>query len=230
MEEVVKMLQDIQCQMMIQKQEFKEMAKDISNEIIVNINEKLLLMEGKCTFLEQKLEEQQKCLNHLEGIVKRKNLIFFGLKEEEKSYQQLIEIIINLINSKMCINSVNNDIEYVKRLGKYNNNTARPVLVTFTTVSKKIEILRKKKLLSGTNYYIQQDFPKNILAKRKELQEQLLQERGKGNNAIIKYNKIVVLENKSTDAKSDNNNITATSEIATQKHSKTQIKNKKKQR
>nr|XP_037871059.1 uncharacterized protein LOC119629404 [Bombyx mori] len=65
--------------------------------------------------------------------------------------------------------------------------------MTLTTVGRKIEILKQKKLLKDSNYYIKEDYPQNILEKRRMLQEQVKVERDKGNKAILKYDKIVII-------------------------------------
>lgn len=60
----------------------------------------------------------------------------------------------------------------------------------------KAYILKQKKSLKNSGYYIQEDYPLNILEKRKELQEQVRIEKEKGNLAIIKYDKLVILKKK----------------------------------
>ncbi|CAH0721442.1 unnamed protein product, partial [Brenthis ino] len=58
----------------------------------------------------------------------------------------------------------------------------------------KIQIQKTKKILNGTSYYIKEDFPKDVLIKRKELQTELKKERAQGKKAFIKYDKLVILE------------------------------------
>lgn len=42
---------------------------------------------------------------------------------------------------------------------------------------------------------MKEDYPKYVIEKRKELQEQLKIERGKGNTAILRYDKIIITKN-----------------------------------
>lgn len=70
----------------------------------------------------------------------------------------------------------------------------RPVIVTFLTLGIKINILNQKRLLNDTRYYINEDYPKYILEKRRQLQKQAIQEREKGNKVVIKYDKLVILK------------------------------------
>ncbi|CAH2096743.1 unnamed protein product [Euphydryas editha] len=85
------------------------------------------------------------------------------------------------------------EIEHANRIGK-NTGKIRPVVVTITTTSRKIEILKKKKSLDGTNIYLKEDFPPNVLQKRKELQEDLKRERESGKRVILRYDRIVTLK------------------------------------
>ncbi|CAH0727985.1 unnamed protein product, partial [Brenthis ino] len=96
----------------------------------------------------------------------------------------------------MKVDCQKGDIEYVSRMGKKSDKT-RPIIVTLTTMGKKIELLKNKKMLqnSGT-YYIKEDFPPEVLEERKKLNIQLQREREQGKKAYIKYNKLVILPEK----------------------------------
>ncbi|CAK1579776.1 unnamed protein product [Parnassius mnemosyne] len=85
------------------------------------------------------------------------------------------------------------EIEHVNRMGK-KSGKVRPVVVTITTTSRRIEILKKKKSLEGTNIYLKEDFPPSVLQKRKELQEDLKRERESGKRVALRYDKIVTLK------------------------------------
>ncbi|XP_046976383.1 uncharacterized protein LOC124542483 [Vanessa cardui] len=84
-------------------------------------------------------------------------------------------------------------------MGKYSGK-ARPVAVTVTTTSRKIELLKKKKSLEGTNIYLKEDFPPNVLQKRKELQEEFKREREAGKKVVLRYDKIVTLRPQKSEA------------------------------
>ncbi|CAH2089537.1 unnamed protein product [Euphydryas editha] len=90
------------------------------------------------------------------------------------------------------------EIEHANRIGK-NTGKIRPVVVTITTTSRKIEILKKKKSLDGTNIYLKEDFPPNVLQKRKELQEDLKRERESRKRVILRYDRIVTLKTRESE-------------------------------
>lgn len=175
-----------------QKMDMLEMKEDIKNTIINNINEKFSNLEEKNERLEKKAEEQSTALNNLERYIRRKNLIIFGVDEQEKSYHELEQIIIDLLNTHFNLRYNSSNIEAVRRLGK-KSDKIRPVIITFSTLGMKIDIQRNKKCLENTPYYLKEDYPLDVLNKRKELQIQLKKEKDSGKKAFIKYDKLIVL-------------------------------------
>ncbi|KOB70430.1 Endonuclease-reverse transcriptase [Operophtera brumata] len=80
----------------------------------------------------------------------------------------------------MALNCKETNIEEVKRLGMKDDGKKRPIVVTLNTLGVKINILKNKKKLDCTPYYIKEDFPPEILEERKKLSAQLLEERNNG--------------------------------------------------
>lgn len=87
------------------------------------------------------------------------------------------------------------EIENVRRLGK-KSNRPRPIIVTLTTVGRKIEILKNNKSLQETNLYVKADYTQSVLQKRKDLQEELKNKLKQGEKVILRYDKIISLEKK----------------------------------
>lgn len=186
--------------MMQQKIDMEDMKEDIKTTINNNIDEKFKNLEGRNEIIEQKLEAQTVKINNLERTLRQKNLILFGVAENERSYWDLEKEVLNILNSIHNIKCDSNSIEYLRRIGK-KGEKVRPIVVTFITMGLKIKILKNKKMLEqSTPYYIKEDFPPEILSKRKELQKEVNKEREQGRLAIIKYDKIVILKNKKEQA------------------------------
>lgn len=212
MEEIKMLLQNMQQEMIQQKTDMLEMKEDIKNTINNNINDKFKNLELKNEILEKKLEEQSAAINSFERYQRRKNLIIFGVEETEKSYHELEKITINLIKTHFNL-QYEKCIEAVRRLGKKSENP-RPVVITFCTMGLKIKIQENKKCLENTPYYIKQDFPADVLLRRKELQNQLKKEKELGNTAFIKYDKLIVLRNKTTQHATKKRNLSESPEAA----------------
>ncbi|CAG4934852.1 unnamed protein product [Colias eurytheme] len=206
MEEVMNMLRKIQSELDEQKTTILKSGERVTDQVTQNINglleEKFAILEGKYENLKEKLENQEKRLYFLEKQARQRNIVFFGLEETETSYLNLESNLIKFLNKYFSLEVDNRDIQEARRIGK-KGDKPRPITVTFSTLSMKVCILKQKKALKESGYYIQEDYPLNILEKRKELQEQVRIENEKGNLAIIKYDKLVILEKKK---ESTNNN------------------------
>lgn len=185
------MLLKIHEDMQEQKKEIKEMEEKILN----NMNDKFSAVENKYNNLEKILNKQEIRIDGLEKHIRKRNIMIFGVEETENSYVDLENIILQIINTVIGIPLLRAEIETVRRLGR-NDGKTRPIVLTLTTTGKKILLLKGKKKLEKTNYYIKEDFPPKVLEKRKELQPELQKARDEGKRAIIKYDKLIITENK----------------------------------
>ncbi|CAG4971201.1 unnamed protein product [Colias eurytheme] len=122
---------------------------------------------------------------------RKNNLVFFGIEEGKTSTEtELVDYIKDII-IEMGVHFEVFEINNIYRIGKKALNKNRPVVVSLTTTWKKHVILRNRPSLPvGIN--IKEDFPKEILEKRKQLQQQVEEEKKKGNIAFIKYDKLII--------------------------------------
>lgn len=195
MDDIKNMLISMQQDIKQQKQDMLEMKEDIKGTIINSLNEKFNNLELKNELLEEKIVEQSNKINNLERQCRRRNLIFFGVEETEKSYDELEEMVKNIINTYIKVSCDTYNIEAVRRMGK-KGEKVRPIAITFNTLGFKLKIQKNKHNLQNTSYYLKEDYPIEVLIKRKELQAQLQKEKDAGNTAFIKYDKIIILSNK----------------------------------
>ncbi|CAG9117731.1 unnamed protein product [Plutella xylostella] len=173
-----------------------EKMQESENRILLNINEKL---DAKICQLTEEMEhlknineENEKRLDILEKHSRQKNLILFGMKEKEKSYEELEILVKDTIRNTLNIDCDKNEIDFVRRIGKLTHDRPRPILFGLNTLGKKIKIIKSKKKLEDIGAYITEDYPRKILEKRKSLQSQLQDEINKGNKARIVYDRLVV--------------------------------------
>ncbi|CAG4913127.1 unnamed protein product [Colias eurytheme] len=195
MDEIKEMLRTMQEEMRQQKVDMLAMKEDIKDTINNNINEKFKHLETKNEQLEQKLESQKQKIDNFEKSLRKKNILIFGVEERETSYQELEKKVLDIINNTLNIKCEKHYIESVRRLG-IKSDKVRPIVITLLTMGMKIQILKNKKMLENSSYYIKEDFPLDVLNKRKELQREIAMLREQGKNAIIKYDKVVILKNK----------------------------------
>ncbi|KOB70892.1 Endonuclease-reverse transcriptase [Operophtera brumata] len=193
MEGIMEILKIIQNDLSSHKQEMRNMEQNITQSINSNINEKFTQLEAKTAELESKIIKQQETIDILEKQVRKKNIVLFGIEETEHSYSGLVTLVIDIVAKNMNIDCHRGEIEEVRRLGR-KSDKIRPVIVTFTNVGRKIDIIRNKKSLEGSHVYAKEDYPPKVLEKRKQLQEELNREREAGKKVVLRYDKIVELK------------------------------------
>lgn len=198
MEEILNELRKIRKDLDKQRNTIEKSSEKITAQVTQNLNnileEKFKLLDENYKNLKEEFVNQEKRLYFLEKEARKNNIIFFGIKETETSYSHLENNMINFIEEHFSQEIDRRDLQEMKRIGK-KGEKPRPITVTFTTLGTKINIIKKKKLLQNTDYYINEDFPQHILEKRKELQKQIKIERENGNYATIRYDKLIIRPN-----------------------------------
>ncbi|CAH2211688.1 jg22319 [Pararge aegeria aegeria] len=167
----------------------------ITSQITTYMNSKFEGLNKDLEDLRLELDNQEKRMSTIEKQNVQRNLVLFGVEEKERSYFQLQDIILNIINKQIGIKTEIFEIQCVRRFGSAGNKP-RPISVSLTTLGKKIQIIKNKKSLEGSNMYIQEEFPKRILEIRKDLKNKQKIEIEKGNIAYLKYDKLIVKNKK----------------------------------
>ncbi|PZC72845.1 hypothetical protein B5X24_HaOG210520 [Helicoverpa armigera] len=177
-----------QFQVLFEKMQL-EMAKQ-TNLIFERMDERLepLIKENK--IMKSKIEALEKKIDHLEKDQKKNNILVFGLEENEKSTQGLLQTVQNIIRADSKISIEKCDVSKIHRIGIKTENKIRPVVITFANYWKRIEVLKTKRHLK--QIYVTEDFPKDVLEKRRELKPKLIEERAKGKTAYLKYDQLII--------------------------------------
>lgn len=118
MEDFAKILKEIQIRLDEQRNELQNMKNNIIKSVNENVNEKFTALDTKYQQLEKMITEQQNNLNYQERFNRRKNVILHGVQEEEMSYHELKNIVVETLNTINKFKFETQDIEYVRRLGK----------------------------------------------------------------------------------------------------------------
>lgn len=89
---------------------------------------------------EQKIEEQERRIQTLEREIRKKNIIIYGVKEEENETEQIRKEKIKEVLKKIEIPiDISKEIQQIYRMGKQEviGGKSRPILVELTTEKKK---------------------------------------------------------------------------------------------
>jgi hypothetical protein len=102
---------------------------------------------------QQRTEERFRCLYEER---RKNNILIFGLHEGgEENYVETLETTVKFLRDTMGVEVSKENIDYLTRLGRRRGE--RPILVRFTSFSKKLEVLRNKKNLAGTKIRVDED-------------------------------------------------------------------------
>ena len=111
----------------------------------------------------------------------------------------LYPIFTNITNSysklKLAQDIVNNmQFERVHRMGvnSGNNDKPRNIVAKFTLFKDREIVRRARHELKGTKFYINEQFPKEIAAKRKSLQPKLREAVCNGKSAWLSYDTLFI--------------------------------------
>ena len=80
----------------------------------------------------------------------------------------------------------------VHRLGKYDATKTRPIIAKFCFFQDRELVRKSAKNLEGTQYSVSQQFPKEIQARRKELEPTLKKLKNEGKKAYLSVDKLYV--------------------------------------
>ena len=137
----------------------------------------------------QKVEaEQKERLLDLQCRQMRDNLIFYSIQDEvcaEKLYT-FFEKDLKLMSGRGI------KLDRIHRLGRYNPTKTRPIIAKFSYYPEREMVRKAAKNLEGTNFSISQQFPKEIMTRRKNLIPTLKSLKDAGHRAYISVDKLYV--------------------------------------
>ncbi|XP_041982324.1 uncharacterized protein LOC121735541 [Aricia agestis] len=166
-------------------QQTKIITASVTKCVMEALDEKLKAITEENTQLKARISTLEQKINVMDKEKRKYNLVFFGLKELGKPEAELVDYIKDIV-IETGIHLDSQEISNVYRIGKKDTNKNRPVIVSVTSMWKKHIILRNKNRFPP-GIFIKEDFPKEILEKRKQLQTQVIEEKKKGNVAYLKY-------------------------------------------
>lgn len=134
------------------------------NKQFVKLEDKLSEINNSMKSLNAKVESNSDAIacieakyDYVEQSLKKNALRFHGLAEAEG--ENINDIIITFINTKLKIPCNIRDIDYAFRLGRYDNSIVKPrtILVNFVQNIIRNEVFSAKKLLKNSQFTIFED-------------------------------------------------------------------------
>lgn len=177
----------------------------ITNDKINTIDERvegLEFAEGlsrdKLTQLEEQNEKLKDTISYLQSQSMRNNLVFCNIKENpDEKPLDTEEIIRHFMVEKLELAKEIVDqmkLERVHRMGakSRNANFDRKIVCKFNLFTDREMVRKKRHKLEQTNYYIHEQFPPEIVAKRKKLIQKLKDAKAAGKAAWLSYDTLYI--------------------------------------
>ena len=141
------------------------------------------------------LKKVREKMREIEDRSRRNNIRIEGLKENEReSWEDTERKVQEVFVNNLGLNNIK--IERAHRVGRRDGNGERPrtVVLKLLDFKDKEKVLSKRKKLTNTNIFINEDFCKETVEIRKSLMPKVKELREQGKYAIISYDKIVSRE------------------------------------
>jgi hypothetical protein len=131
----------------------------------------------------------EKVADDLEGRSRRNNLLFYGLeKGEGETQQDLEDKLTDLFTDKL---ELADDIE-MDRVHRVSSKPNSPVIARCTFYKDKVQILKAKKKLMGSNIFVGEDFSRGVREVRKKLSKFLKEKKDAGQRATMVFDHLLV--------------------------------------
>lgn len=143
------------------------------------------------------IKDQDQKIIQMEKEHRKKNIVIYGIKEtdEENEAGQRKEVKSIVVEQMKTELDPAIDIVDTKRIGMKHSGKNRPLLVELRSYSKKLEIMNMKKSLKESDIFIDEDLPKEIQQKRKQLLPYMKKAREGGEKAYLNYDKLKIGNN-----------------------------------
>ncbi len=151
--------------------------------------------------------ELRKSTVELDTYSRKENLVFDGIEEKEE--ENTWECLASILEQKLGIKDAKSiRIQWCHRLGRKSKDTVTPkkqsvstretsarprqVIVRFLCFQDRMKVWSSRRLLKGTNIFINEDFPKAIQTARRVLTPHLKVALSKDKTAFIRMDKPVI--------------------------------------
>lgn len=168
----------------------EELKQEIRN-LNLEIKQELDILKRENEEVKRENQHLKSRLKIAESQLKKYNLVFYGITEEENRIDE-IDSIVNLINEKIGVVCRFTDIRDYHRIGQKTQDKNRPIVIEFINYQLKVDILKNTKNLKGTRIFISKDYTPEEYGQQKVLRQNLKIARENNFTAQIKKNVLIV--------------------------------------
>lgn len=191
--EILKSISDINSEQTAQRATLAAVLQKVSNlETLLNTMNKSTCkidnFDTSLNVLKTSVADQSEKIVDIEDRSRRSNLIVYGLIEKPNETEDVLrkEVVDELFCKKLNVSC--NSIGRIHRLGRQAGN--RPVIMYLQDFTEKQEILKNAKKLKGTEIFIQNDYSRCTLRRRKLLWESGKIDKANGKKPYLVHDKL----------------------------------------
>lgn len=181
------------------KDSVKNQLDKLKDDLKIQINEEVEKIRGEihdldinfhkclteCQKLENKIETQEQNINsvrlenrqlkercvNLENYSRRNNVRIFGVEDANKaeSVAETVEWVLGICNETLKVNVTDNDIDIAHRMGAFQTNGIRPIIVKFLSRRCKNAVIKARRILARSGIVITEDVAKEVYDLQKEV-------------------------------------------------------------
>lgn len=138
-----------------------------------------------------RVEGLERKTDDLECRSKRNNLIFYGLaKESDESFANCETRLNDLFTDRLEL-PISDTVSF-DRIHRLGDKPDAPLIACCTHYRHKVQILKAKNKLKGTNIFIGEDFSQGVRTIRKKLTEIMKVMKGEGKKVSMVYDHLIV--------------------------------------
>ena len=177
-------------------------------------------VQDKVTRLEKQNSALKDELTYIQSQPMRNNLIFSNIPEDANEKPEVTESKLRafLVEKLRMAQDAVEQIQFdrVHRFGNRTNSMIyRRIVAKFAFYKQREDVRKLRKNLEHTEFYISEQFPKEVSDRRKALVPKMLKARREGQEAWISYDKLYIGGRLVRDNQSDEENMQADSKGAT---------------
>ncbi|XP_077552427.1 uncharacterized protein LOC144166812 [Haemaphysalis longicornis] len=132
------------------------MVKAVKVQFIASLSSEIKQLADKCDDAENRL--------------RRSNLLFFGIKDENaETWAESEAKIISFCATHLEMNITDAGIERAHRLGRYCADKMRPIIVKFAHYKEKSRVLQSSRKLKETPFFVREDYSARVRLARQKL-------------------------------------------------------------
>jgi chromosome segregation ATPase len=188
---------EVSCSFLSSQRDAFQREIDSTKTEVNKIKQEFNVLSESTSKLQTDKKKLESKVTDLEWRSMRENLVFFGIKEQADETGDCTAIVKEFCETRLQMaNATNMMIDRAHRLGKARPGATRPIVAKFHKFETKEDIKKKsfehKDALKAINVNVRDQWPREVMDKRRQLYPIMEQERVKGKTVRMVRDKLFI--------------------------------------